>query len=89
MKCKRDTTFIVLLIMFNRSNCSAADSWTVDMATDGTCLIPAGPLTLATSVRWREPEMKRQGRRRECVGGDAGLAETENEHDEKQINEQR
>lgn len=28
------------------------------MATDGTCLIPAGPLTLATSVHLREEEMK-------------------------------
>lgn len=35
------------------------------MATDGTCLIPAGPLTLATSVRLREQEMKDEKRGRE------------------------
>lgn len=34
------------------------------MATDGTCLIPAGPLTLATSVRLREQEMKDEKRGR-------------------------
>lgn len=55
------------LIIFNRSNCSTADSWKVDMATDGTCLIPAGPLTLATREHLRKHEMKdreRSGDRR-------------------------
>lgn len=73
--------------MFNRSNCSAADFWKVDMATDGTCLIPAGPLTLTTSVHLTEQEKKERKmmkRRREKVVR-AELAEIERERQAEKL----